>query len=397
MSGLPLTARGCADAFARGECSARELAESALVRIAAANPGLNAYTAVTAERALAEADALDAARRRGETTGSLAGVPYGVKNLFDVAGLTTLAGARILADNPPATRDAELVARTARAGGLLTGTLNMDALAYGFTTENSHYGATRNPHDPARTTGGSSGGSAAGLVPLALASDTNGSIRVPASFCGIFGLKPTYGRLPRTGSFPFVDSLDHLGPLASTAENLALAYDALQEPDPADHACAQRPPEPTLDLLSRGIEGLRIARLGGISKNRPAPPPGLPSRWPPPRWVLSILRYCRTPRQRGLPLSSPPPRRAARCTWMHCGNGRRISNPCPATGSSPVRCRPPSGPGTPSACAACSVRKPWDCSNPSTCCSPLPPRCPPLCWGRSASNSTAGKFQSAPI
>jgi aspartyl-tRNA(Asn)/glutamyl-tRNA(Gln) amidotransferase subunit A len=143
----------------------------------------------------------------------------------------------------------------------------MDEYAYGFTTENSHYGPTRNPHDPARIAGGSSGGSAAavaaGLVPLALGSDTNGSIRVPASLCGIFGLKPTYGRLPRTGSFPFVASLDHLGPLARTVGDLALAYDVLQGPDAEDPACAARPAEPVAAALDAGLAGLRVARAGG--------------------------------------------------------------------------------------------------------------------------------------
>ncbi len=121
----------------------------------------------------------------------------------------------------------------------------MDEYAYGFTTENSHDGPTRNPHDPARVAGGSSGGSAAavaaGQVPLTLGSDTNGSIRVPSSLCGVFGLKPTYGRLPRNGSYPFVASLDHLGPFARSAHDLALAYDAIQGFDGADPACVDRP------------------------------------------------------------------------------------------------------------------------------------------------------------
>jgi aspartyl-tRNA(Asn)/glutamyl-tRNA(Gln) amidotransferase subunit A len=142
----------------------------------------------------------------------------------------------------------------------------MDEHAYGFTCENTHYGATRNPHDPARVSGGSSGGSAAavgkGLVPLSLGSDTSGSIRVPASFCGVFGLKPTYGRLSRTGCFPFVDSLDHVGPLARTVDDLAVTYDALQGPDARDHVCAQR------DVQAVGAApllpmGTRVGILGG--------------------------------------------------------------------------------------------------------------------------------------
>ncbi len=275
MSDFPTTATAIAAAFARGEVSAREIAAATLERIAAHNAALNAYTELTSTRALTEADALDAARARGESAPPLAAVPYAVKNLFDIEGITTLAGAKLLASNPPAATDATLVARMRSAGGLLTGALNMDALAYGFTTENTCYGATRNPHDPSRTAGGSSGGSgaavAAGLVPIALGSDTNGSIRVPASLCGIFGLKPTYGRLPRTGSFPFVHSLDHLGPLAANAEDLALAYDALQGPDAHDPACAQRGVESCVDQLRRGMDGLRVGRLAGYFDDNASP------------------------------------------------------------------------------------------------------------------------------
>jgi AtzE family amidohydrolase len=267
MNRLVLTATATTAAFARGDVSAHEIATAAQERIDRHNPELNAYTAVTGERALTEAAALDSARARGEPLPALAAVPYAVKNLFDIASMTTLAGARVLASNPPATADAVLIQRLQAAGGLLTGALNMDALAYGFTTENTHYGATHNPHDLARSAGGSSGGSAAavaaGLVPIALASDTNGSIRVPASLCGVFGLKPTYGRLPRSGSFPFVHSLDHLGLLTACAEDLALGYDALQGPHAPDPACAQRELEPTVIAQTRGLEGLRVARLAG--------------------------------------------------------------------------------------------------------------------------------------
>lgn len=275
MNNFPFTAEACTAAFDRGEISAREIAQASLARITRLNPGLNAFIEVTAARALAEATALDASRARQEASRPLAAVPYAVKNLFDVAGLTTLAGARLHAGNPPATRDATLVERMQAAGGLLAGTLNMDAYAYGFTTENTHYGATRNPRDPQRSAGGSSGGTGAavagGLVPIGLASDTNGSIRVPASLCGIFGLKPTFGRLSRSGTHPFVASLDHLGPLATTATDLTLAYDALQGPDPLDPACAQRPRSPVLPDLHGGIEGLRIARLTGYFDDNAGP------------------------------------------------------------------------------------------------------------------------------
>jgi amidase/aspartyl-tRNA(Asn)/glutamyl-tRNA(Gln) amidotransferase subunit A len=205
----------------------------------------------------------------------LLGVPFAVKNLFDVAGVTTRAGSKVERGKPPATHDGPLVARLEAAGAVLVGALNMDEYAYGFTTENSHDGPTRNPHDPARVAGVSSGGSAAavaaGQVPLTLGSDTNGSIRVPASLCGIFGLKPTYGRLPRNGSYPFVDSLDHLGPFARNARDLALAYDAIQGGDARDAACAQRRFEPTLSVLSNGVDDLRIATLDGYFEEQAGP------------------------------------------------------------------------------------------------------------------------------
>jgi len=154
---------------------------------------------------------------------------------------------------------------------VLVGALNMGEYAYDFTGENVHDGPSRNPHDPTRMTGGSSGGSGSavggGLVPIALGSDTNGSIRVPSSFCGIFGLKPTYGRLSRARSFPFVASFDHLGPFARSVEDLALAYDAMQGADPGDAACTTRPAEAVSPLLAQDIGGLRIAIAGGHFRN----------------------------------------------------------------------------------------------------------------------------------
>jgi len=256
-----------ARSVASGQVSALEVARSMLDRIKQRNPTWNAYTEVTRERALAEAGAVDVARARGERLGPLAGVPYAVKNLFDIVGLTTLAGSKINRDRAPASADATAIQRLRAAGAVLTGALNMDEYAYGFSTENTHYGPSRNPHDLSRVAGGSSGGSAAavaaGLVPFALGTDTNGSIRVPASLCGLFGLKPTYGRLSRAGGHLFVGSLDHIGPLARTSEDLALAYDAMQGPDAADPVCAQRATAPVLGQLGLGIDGLRIAVADG--------------------------------------------------------------------------------------------------------------------------------------
>src|SRR3984957_6720320 len=205
-----------AAAVAAGRVSATHIVEATLARIRERDPLLNSFTAVTARRALARAQVLDAARARGQKLPPLAGVPFAAKNLFDVAGLPTLAGSKINRDRPPAQRDAALIERLEAAGGTPVGALNMGEYAYDFTGENIHDGPSRNPHDLDRMTGGSSGGSggavAGGLVPLSLGSDTNGSIRVPSSLCGLFGLKPTYGRLSRARTFPFVASLDHVGP-----------------------------------------------------------------------------------------------------------------------------------------------------------------------------------------
>jgi 1-carboxybiuret hydrolase len=262
-----------AAAVREGAQTARAAVQASLDRIAATDGKVNAFTAVLAERALKRADAVDTHPRR--TRMKLAGVPFAVKNLFDVAGLPTLAGSKIERDAPPASRDAALVRRLEAEGAVLVGALNMDEYAYGFTTENTHYGPTHNPHDLARISGGSSGGSAAavaaGQVPLTLGSDTNGSIRVPASLCGTYGLKPTFGRLPRTGSYPFVASLDHLGPFARSVADLALAYDAMQGPDVQDPSCAQRGIEATQDQLARGAEGLRIGVLGGWFRSKAMP------------------------------------------------------------------------------------------------------------------------------
>ena len=262
-----LTACEIAAGVRGGRLSATAVARAALDLIAAADAGLNCFTAVFADRALRTAREIDDAVRQGRDPGPLAGVPFAVKNLFDVAGEVTLAGSIIERDKPPASHDAILVARLAAAGAVLVGALNMDEYAYGFTTENSHYGPTGNPHDPSRVAGGSSGGSAAavaaGLVPLTLGSDTNGSIRVPAALCGVFGLKPTFGRLSRQGVYPFVHSLDHTGPFARTVRDLATAYDVLQGPDPLDPACADRPSEPVTPKLTEPFASFRAGVLGG--------------------------------------------------------------------------------------------------------------------------------------
>jgi AtzE family amidohydrolase len=261
------SAQSIAKAVKTGATSAREIAVETLSRIKARNGALGAFTDVTGTRALAKAEAIDAARARGESLGPLAGAPFAVKNLFDVEGLPTRAGSKINRDRPAAKTDATVVARLEAAGGVLMGALNMGEFAYDFTGENAHDGPSRNPHDLGHMTGGSSGGSGAavagGLVTVALGSDTNGSIRVPSSFCGLFGLKPTYGRLSRAGAFPFVASLDHVGPLARFVGDLALAYDSMLGHDDRDPVQADMPAGAASATLEEGVAGLRIARLGG--------------------------------------------------------------------------------------------------------------------------------------
>ncbi|HLH12196.1 MAG TPA: AtzE family amidohydrolase [Methylovirgula sp.] len=253
------SAREIAASVASGETRASEITDSSLARVSAHDPKLKAFTYVTAERARAKAAAIDAERKAGRAPGPLAGVPFAAKNLYDVAGLVTQAGALITDDDPPAKADAFVIRQLEAAGAILLGALNMDEFAYGFTGENIHRGNSLNPHDPRHMTGGSSGGSAAavasGMVKVALGSDTNGSIRVPASLCGLFGLKPTFGRLSREGLCPFVASLDHAGLLARSAGDLALFYDIMQ-------GGTHRAAEPVCALLEEGAKGLRIAIAG---------------------------------------------------------------------------------------------------------------------------------------
>lgn len=256
-----------AAAVKSGRLTAEEVVAAALARIERLDNRFNCFTRIDVEDALTCARKTDRAIRRGENPGPLAGVPFGAKDLFDVAGETTTAGARVRANAPPAGEDAAAVANLKRAGGALLGAQNMDEFAYGFTTENEHTGATCNPHDVERIAGGSSGGSAAavaaGLCAAAIGSDTNGSVRVPAAFCGVFGLKPTFGRLSRRGVFPFVHSLDHVGCFARGAQDLAALYDALQGRDVRDAAQADREVELALPGVNAPDRKLRVAVLGG--------------------------------------------------------------------------------------------------------------------------------------
>lgn len=246
-----------------GKVSAVDITQAALTRIAARNDELNCFTTITTETALQDAARIDKEIAEGKNPGVLAGVPFAVKNLFDIAGLTTLAGAKINAENPTATQDATAITKLKQAGAVLIGALNMDEYAYGFVTENAHYGATHNPHDLNRVAGGSSGGSAAavaaGLVPFSLGSDTNGSIRVPAALCGVFGFKPTYGRLSRAGVKLFSSSLDHIGHFANSVRDIATIFDVLQGEDEKDPICTKRPIEKSLPQINDYISNIKIA------------------------------------------------------------------------------------------------------------------------------------------
>lgn len=262
--------------IAQGKFSATEVLDASIARIEATNARVNAFTSMHLERARGQAQTIDGWRATGKPLPPLAGVPFAVKNLFDVQGEVTLAGSVVNRTNLVADSDAFLIQRMCAAGAVLVGSLNMDEYAYGFTTENTHYGACANPHDLARISGGSSGGSAAavaaGMVPLALGSDTNGSIRVPASLCGVWGIKPTFGRLSRRGTYPFVESIDHLGGFANSLEGLATLYDALQSPDARDPGCHARKLEPVSPTLSLGVKGLRIGVLTGYFEENASPP-----------------------------------------------------------------------------------------------------------------------------
>lgn len=242
------------------------LADESLSRAERLHEQFNLFTTIRAKGARADAAVIARRSDRGESLGSLAGRTVAVKDQFDVEGIVTLAGSKMLADSPPAAADATAVARLRGSDALLIGATNMDEFAYGFSTENTHYGTTRNPHDPARIAGGSSGGSAAavasGAVDLALGTDTNGSVRIPAAFCGVFGLRPTYGLVPRSGTVAFSPSFDVVGVLARDVMTLALGLDAIAGPDGHDPSVA-RAFGGVESALGAGIGGLRVAHGSG--------------------------------------------------------------------------------------------------------------------------------------
>jgi amidase/aspartyl-tRNA(Asn)/glutamyl-tRNA(Gln) amidotransferase subunit A len=258
-----MDATAIAAAIRCSETTARASVEHSLQQIAERDRQLNCFTQIFDNQAIAQANLIDTEK----SSGILAGVPFAVKNLFDVEGVTTLAGSKINRDNLPAMIDSTAITRLRQAGAILLGTLNMDEYAYGFVTENSHYGATHNPHDLTRSAGGSSGGSAAavaaGLVPISLGSDTNGSVRIPAALCGIYGFIATYGRLSRAGAFLFAASLDRIGIFARSLRDIVTVYDLLQGKDSRDPICTKIDPQPCRAELDKEIEGLRIGVAEG--------------------------------------------------------------------------------------------------------------------------------------
>jgi aspartyl-tRNA(Asn)/glutamyl-tRNA(Gln) amidotransferase subunit A len=259
MSAPHETARAIRDAVAAGSRSARDVCRSALDRIREADRQLNAFRHVDEEGAMARAAAIDARRNELKDL-PLVGVPVAVKDNICTTRMPTTAASRILEGYFPP-YNATVVERLEAAGAVIVGKTNCDEFAMGSSTENSAYGVTRNPWDLERIPGGSSGGSAAavaaGLVPLALGSDTGGSIRQPAALCGVTGLKPTYGRVPRYGLIAFASSLDQIGPIASTVEDAALAFSVIAGHDPHD-ATSVAAAVPDLSAASTSLRGVRV-------------------------------------------------------------------------------------------------------------------------------------------
>ena len=263
-----MSARGLAAAVRSGERSARSVVEEHLETIRSGEPEIHAFNLVLADEALAAADEVDRRVAAGEDPGPLAGVPVALKDNMCTRGVPTTCSSRILEGWLPP-YDATVVERLAAAGAVVVGKTNLDEFAMGSSTENSAFGVTRNPLDPTRVPGGSSGGSAAavaaGFAPLALGSDTGGSIRQPAALCGVVGVKPTYGAVSRYGLVAFASSLDQIGPFARTVSDAALLLEAIGGHDPRDSTSIPEPAAGLTEVLGRGVEGLRIGVIEELS------------------------------------------------------------------------------------------------------------------------------------
>jgi aspartyl-tRNA(Asn)/glutamyl-tRNA(Gln) amidotransferase subunit A len=253
--------RELGQAVISGETKAADLTTGYLERIAERNPEVNAYLSVAQETALRTAEDIDAAAGRGDPLGPLAGIPVGIKDVIAIEGMPATAGSRILEGyRPPYTATA--VRRLKEAGAVVLGKLNCDEFAMGSSNENSAYGAVRNPLAPDRVPGGSSGGSAAAvaaeMAAATLGTDTGGSIRQPASFCGVVGVLPTYGRVSRYGLIAFASSLDRIGPFARTVEDAATVLGVIAGHDPLDATSSKRPVPDYVAECSKPVEGLRV-------------------------------------------------------------------------------------------------------------------------------------------
>ena len=256
-----LSALALSGLIRKGEISPVKAVRACLTRIGTLDPRVNAFMRVLEAEALSRAEEAEREIAAGRWRGPLHGVPFAVKDIFDVAGVPTTAGSKIWRDFIPQ-RDAAVVGRLKAAGGVLVGKLSLHEFAFGITSRNPHYGPTLNPWDLAAMCGGSSSGSAAalaaGFVPLALGTDTGGSIRIPCSLCGTVGLKPTYGLVSRRGVLPLAWSLDHVGPMALHVEDIALALGIIAGHDPEDPTSARRAPVDYQARLAGGVEGLVV-------------------------------------------------------------------------------------------------------------------------------------------
>lgn len=262
--------------------SSVELVEESLRRIAELDPNINAFLTVTGESACEAARLADHELARGYDRGPLHGIPIALKDLFCTRGVRTTAGSKLFADYIP-DHDATVVERLAAAGAVAVGKTNMHELAYGITSNNPHFGAVCNPANPERIPGGSSGGSgasvAAGMVLAAMGTDTGGSIRIPASYCGVVGLKPTYGRVSRFGVLPLGFSLDHVGPLTRTVRDAALVLNAVAGHDPRDDSSSRRPVDDYLPPADASLKGVRIGVPENFGFDRVIPEVAAAVRW----------------------------------------------------------------------------------------------------------------------